>query len=407
MEVAFEPMSREFAQDPYPVYAALRARGTPVFFEGFGGWLLSRHADVEAAALNPAMVRSLEAFLPPEEVVAERRRMGWHDMPSHARFVQFSLLDSDGDTHRRLRKLVLRQFTGSFVERHRAMIGRHVDALLTPLLEARDFDFVADFAAHVPGHVIGALLGVPEEDRPRLRGWSEDVVQFFDVERTPAHKALAERATEEFHQYLNGLIAERTRRPGEDIVSSLIAARAAGHMDGTELISTCMLILMAGHGSTIDVLGSGMDALLAHPDQMARLRADPGLVGTAVQEMFRFESPLPFFHRHASAEVEVMGRRWPKGTKFGLLYGSANRDPAAFPAADTFDVGRAPNRHVAFGRGAHLCLGNHLARLEMEVIFPRLLERTRAIFRTGGPAEFKRGLSVRGPVALPISSAPA
>ena len=407
MEIAFEPMSRGFAQDPYPVYTALRARDEPFFFEGFGGWLLSRHADVEAAAVNPTMVRSLEAFLPPEAVEAERRRMGWHEMPSHERFVQFSLLDSDGETHRHLRMLVMREFTGSFVERHRAMIQAHVDALLEPLLEAREFDFIADFAAHVPGHVIDGVLGVPEEDRPRLRAWSEDVVQFFDVERTPAHKALAERATEEFHQYLNGLIAERTRRPREDIVSSLIAAREAGRMDGTELISTCMLILMAGHGSTIDVLGSGMNALLSHPDQMARLRADPGLIWTGVQEMFRFESPLPFFHRHASAEVEVMGRRWPKGTKFGLLYGSANRDMAAFPDADVFDVGRAPNRHIAFGRGAHLCLGNHLARLEMEVIFLTLLRHARVLERTSGSPEFKRGLSVRGPVALPVEIAAA
>jgi len=406
MEIAFEPMSRGFAQDPYPVYAALRARDEPFFFEGFGGWLLSRHADVEAAALNPAMVRSLEAFLPPDEVAAERRRMGWHDMPSHERFVQFSLLDSDGETHRRLRMLVMREFTGSFVERHRAMIQSHVDALLTPLLEARDFDFIADFAAHVPGHVIGGVLGVPEEDRPRLRGWSEDVVQFFDVGRTPAHKALAERATEEFHQYLNGLIAERTRRPREDIISNLIAARAAGRMDGTELISTCMLILMAGHGSTIDVLGTGMNALIDHPDQMARLRAAPDMMGSAAQEMFRFESPLPFFHRYASAEVEIMGRRWPKGTKFGLLYGSANRDAAAFPAADAFDVGRVPNRHIAFGRGAHLCLGNHLARLEMDVVFPSLLRRARSIERRVDTPTFVRGLCVRGLETLPVSLDP-
>jgi cytochrome P450 len=407
MEVGFEPMSRAFARDPYSVYARLRAHDAPFFFKGFDGLLLSRHADVEAAAVNPAMVRSMEAFMEPDAIAAERRRMGWHDMPSHERLIQFSLLDSDGDTHRRLRMLVMREFTASFVERHRAMIQTHVDALLDPLMYARKFDFIADFAAHVPGRVIGAVLGVPDEDCPKLRRWSEDVVQFFDVERTAAHKALAERATEEFHQYLLGLIAERTRCPSEDVITSLIAARAAGKMDETELISTCMLILMAGHGSTIDVLGGGMNALLDHPDQMARLRAEPGLIRTAVHEMFRFESPLPFFHRYAAEEVEVMGRAWPKGTKFGLLYGSANRDGAAFPDADVFNVGREPNRHIAFGRGAHLCLGNHLARLDMEVVFLTLLRRTRSIARVGGPPEFKRGLSVRGPVALPVRLEPA
>jgi len=162
---------------------------------------------------------------------------------------------------------------------------------------------------------------------------------------------------------------------------------------------------MAGHGSTIDVLGSGMHALLRFPDQLARLRAEPGLIQTAVPEMFRFESPLPFFHRYATAETTIAGRSFPRGTKFGLLYGAANRDPARFDRPDLFDAGRHPNRHLAFGGGAHFCLGNHLARLDMEVIFSTLLRRFADIDLVELP-RYKSGLSVRGPRSLRLALRP-
>ena len=177
-------------------------------------------------------------------------------------------------------------------------------------------------------------------------------------------------------------------------------------MSESELISTCMLILAAGHGSTIDVLGSGMHALVSHPEQMHLLRQEPGHIKMAVQEMFRFESPLPFFHRYTSEALVLNGQHYPKGTKFGLLYGSANRDPDQFPDADTFDITRNPNRHVAFGRGAHLCLGNHLSRLDMEVIFLGILKRTRHIELAGAEPAYKKSLSVRGPESLRLALTP-
>lgn len=402
----FEPLSAGFARDPYAVYAGLRDRGEPYYFDDIDCWLLSRYDDVEKAALDPRLVRSLEAFMSPDEVADERRRANWHDMPNHARFIQVSLLDSDGDTHFRLRKLILGKFSGRYVERHRSMIQRYVDGLLDNLLEKKEIEFVDDLASPVPGHIIGNVLGVPDEDCAQLRTWSENVVQFFDVGRTDEHKQLAEKSTTEFYHYLLELISLRSRRPQEDLISTLIEARSAGVIDETELISICMLILMAGHGSTIDVLGSGMNALLRHPDELERLRQDPGLIQTAVQEMFRYESPLPFFHRYAAEDVEVLGKRYPKGTMFGLLYGSANRDSSRFSSADKFDVGRQPNRHLAFGRGPHLCLGNHLARLDMEVIFLTLLKRVSSIELLADETDFKRSLSIRGPVSLPLQITP-
>jgi len=407
LSTAFDPQSETFAQNPYDAYELLRRNDEPYFYDGVDGWLLSRYEDVDRAARDPRLVRSLEAFMGDEEIAEERRRMNWHDMPNHSRFVQVSLLDSDGDVHFRLRLLVLREFSRSFVERQREMIQRYVDSLLDQLLQQKEIDFVADLACHVPGHIIGNVLGVPDEDCPQLRIWSENVVQFFDIARTEEHKQLAEQSTTDFYHYLLDLVARREKKPKEDLVSTLIAARNAGELNETELISTCMLILMAGHGSTIDVLGSGMHALLRYPDELARLRQNPEYIHTAVQEMFRFESPLPFFHRYATDEIDVLGRRYPKGTKFGLLYGSANRDPSQFPAADQFDVTRTPNRHVAFGKGAHLCLGNHLSRLDMEVIFLTLMKRVKSIELMEDEPQYKKGLSVRGPKSLRVLLAAA
>jgi cytochrome P450 len=403
----FNPLSESFAQDPYPVYSELRKMEQPFYFEGVDGWLLARYKDVEKAALNPKFVRSLSAFMSPEKIEDEKRNMNWHDMPNHSKYVQFSLLDSDGDVHFRLRKIVLGKFTGRYVERHRSMIQQYVDKLLDTLLEKREIDFIEDLASHVPGHIIGNILGVPDEDCPQLRIWSENVVQFFDVDRTDEHKQLAEQATTEFYQYLLDLISQRKKQPKEDLVSTLIEASKAGELDETELISTCMLILMAGHGSTIDVMGSGMNALLQNRGELERLRQDRNLIQTAVQEMFRYESPLPFFHRYATADVEIMGQRFPKGTKFGLLYGSANRDTEWMPDADRFDISRKPNRHIAFGRGAHLCMGNHLSRLDMEIVFLALLDRVKSIELMTDEVKFKRSLSIRGPVSLPLSLTPA
>lgn len=398
----FAPLSADFARNPYPAYAALRAQKTPVYFKDFDMWLVTRFADVSAIVMDKTMVRSPSAFMPAEDIADEQRRANWHDMPHHERFVQFSLLDSDGAVHDRLRKQVFREFTPALIAKQRDMIQSFVDGLLDDLLARGSFDFTADLASHVPGHIIGRVLGVPDDDCPQLRIWSENVVQFFDLDRSDTRKALAETATTEFYHYLRDLMALRRKHPAEDVMTRLIAAHDAGALSEDELISTCMLILMAGHGSTIDVLGSGLHSLLKHPDQMARLRADPALMPTAIQEMFRYESPLPFFHRFATTDCTVGGIDFPAGTKFGLLYAAANHDPEAFETPELFDVGRTPNRHLAFGGGAHFCLGNHLARLDMQIIFTSLLDRTQNIVLSTPNITYKRGLSVRGPIALPI-----
>ncbi|MBO6511305.1 MAG: cytochrome P450 [Roseibium sp.] len=398
----FQPLSAEFAQDPHPFYADLRAREGLTYFEDFDVWLAARFDDVSEIVMHEKMVRSMEHVASAEEIADQKRAGNWHDMPHHSRFVQFSLLDSDGDVHDRLRKQVFKLFTPVMVNNLRDDIQTYVDGLFDSLSDRQEIDFIEDLAAHVPGHIIGRILGVPDEDCPQLRIWSENIVQFFDIDRSDDRKELAERNTTEFYQYLLDLKAKREASPKDDLLSVMIEAERHGHMNHDELFSTAMLILMAGHRSTIDVLGSGMHALLKFPGEMQRLREDPTLMKTAVQEMFRYESPLPFFHRYCTKDVEICGQNYPKGTKFGVLYGSANRDPKQFPDADRFDVGRSPNWHIAFGRGAHFCLGNHLARLDMDIIFTTLLKRYRSVELAQETVTYKRGLSVRGPEALKI-----
>ena len=403
--IDFDPSSDAFARDPYPTYAALRDHNAPWYWEAGEMWLLSRFDDVAAAAVNPKLVRTLDGIKAPDEIADARRRANWHDMPYHQRFVQFSLLDSDGDVHHRLRRRLFGEFTHARIQALRPQIERHVDHLIDAVAGRGAFDFIEDFAVHVPGHIIGRLLGVPDADCAVLRTWSENIVQYFDIDRTDEKKALAETTTAEFYRYLSALSDERRRAPKDDLISRLVAAHAAGELSEDEYISTCMLILMAGHGSTIDVLGGGLHALLRFPEEMQRLRDDPAVMATAVPEMFRFESPLPFFHRYASEPLEINGFTFSKGAKLGLLYGCANRDEAAFAAAARFDAGRTPNRHLAFGGGTHLCLGNHLARMDMDILFTHLLRRFDRIELQEAPV-YRCGLSIRGPRVLRIEVRP-
>lgn len=395
----FDPQSDAFARDPYPTYAALRDHGQPWYFEAYDIWLLSRHADVQAAAVNPRLIRSLDGIATADEIAEQTQRDNWHDMPFHSRFVQFSMLNSDGEVHQHLRKMLFREFQNATLARLKAEIDAHVAGLIEALPTA--FDFIADLADHVPGHVIGRFLGVPDEDCAILRVWSENIVQYFDINRTDERKALAEATTAEFYHYLITLSEMRRRRPQDDLISRLLVLWDAGELSEDEYISTCMLILMAGHGSTIDVLGTGLLALLKHPDQMRALRADPGVMPTAVQEMFRYDSPLPFFHRNATEDFDLNGFAVTKGMKLGLLYASANRDDEMFPNASRFDIRRTPNRHLSFGGGAHFCLGNHLARMEMEAVFAGLLARFPRL-ELGAEPEWKRGLSFRGVTMLRV-----
>ena len=396
MDTVFDPLSRSFSQNPYPTYRALRESSRLQYYAPNDMWLVARFSDVSSIVTDPTMIRSLDKVLPAEEIEKRKRADNWHDMPFHSRFVQFSLLDSDGPVHDRLRRLVFQLFTPASIAALRDSVQKLVDEQIDRILGTRQLDFVEDFAASIPGAVIGMVIGMPKDDCSRLRRWSEDIVQYFDIDRNDEKKHLAETTTRAFYEYLNDLASFRRKQPRQDLLSLLVQLYDSGELTEDEFISTCILIVMAGHGSTLDVLGCGMYALLTHADQMQLLRTNPGLIQTAVQEMFRYESPLPFFHRYSTTDTKFGDQFFPAGTRFGLLYGCANRDESAFENADIFDISRNPNRHLAFGGGAHFCLGNHLARQTMDIVFTTLLKRFSSITLAQQRPQYKPGLSVRG-----------
>lgn len=402
----FDPYSAEFAQDPYPVYARMRKERPIHYHEGWGVWLFSGYEDIKTLVLDERLGRTMDHVMSRTEIAADRARRDWDAAPNHSRYVKVSILDSEGELHERLRKAVFRMFTPARVNQLRDFIQGLIERQIDALGPVKEFDFIEDLIAPVPGFVIGELLGVPEHDRPQLRSWSEDIVQFFEPERTVAHRELAEQATMEFAGYLADLAAMRREQPGSDLISEMIAWRdGADCLDHVELVSTAMTVLMAGHGSTIDALGNGMLALLRHPEQLDALKADPGLIHTAVQEMFRYDAPLPHFHRYALEDMEYRGHSFRKGDKLGFLYASANRDEACFATPDSFDIRREPNRHLAFGGGAHHCLGSHLARLNMEIIFNTVLRRLPglSLAATVDALQWRPGIQSRGLVRLPVS----
>ncbi len=402
-ELSFQPFSAEFAQDPYAVYKQLREQQPVFYFKDWDAYLLSCYEDIATLVNDSRLVRTLDHILPAKDVAEHKKMENWDSTPNLSAYVRFSILESEGETHDRLRKLVFRIFTPARVHSLRNLVQERVSECLDIIVDKKEADFVEEFFAQIPGHVIGMLLGIPKPDRARLRIWSENIVQVFEPERTAEHIQLAEDTTREFADYLLVLIEERRRQAEDDLLSELIHAESEGKLNRDELISTCILILAGGHGSTIDVSGNGLLALLRHPEQLRQLRQEPELIQTAVQEMLRYDPPLPYFHRFLAEDVEYKGVLYEKGTKFGILYASANRDPAQFPNADTFDIRREPNRHLAFGIGAHFCLGNHLARLNMDIMFSSVLKRMPELRLIDDNPEFRPGITSRGLKTLPVS----
>src|SRR5690606_17492672 len=237
----------------------------------------------------------------------------------------------------------------------------------------------------LPVTVIAELLGVPEADRHHLRPWSQAIVAMYELDHTPEQERRAVQAAIEFSDYLRQLARERRRNPQNDLITALAQVEEQGDtLSEDELISTCVLLLNAGHEATANVIGNGMLALLHHPAQFDRLRANPALVSTAVEEMMRYDTPLQLFRRWTLEDVVYKGIELRRGTQIALVFGAANRDPAVFDQPNTFDITRADNPHISFGGGVHYCLGAPLARLELQIAIRTLIERFPTL-RLDGP----------------------
>jgi cytochrome P450 len=387
--------------DPYPTYAWLRTV-RPVWQPMERVFVLSRHEDCAAVLRDPRFGRSEEGLRarradPTGEVTAVRPTV----RPAVRSFLALNPPD-----HTRLRRLVSRAFTPARVRD----LGPRIEAIAAGLIDAAgasggSVDLIAALASPLPVAVISELLGVPAADYDRLVTWSDALARGLD----PGFLISAEDrerqqlAQAEFAAYLSELIAEHRRSPGDDLVSALAGVVDDGDvLSEEELIATCILLLVAGHETTTSLMGSAVLGLLQHPDQLARLRAEPGLMTGAVEEFLRYDPPVQLTARVALTEASIGALPVPAGSAALMLLGAANRDPALCANPDDLDITRPPTHHVSFGQGIHFCLGAPLARLETEIVLRLLLQRPDDLGLAGEPA-WKENTILRGLRSLPVA----
>src|SRR5215216_6433739 len=401
---AFDPWSAEFVAWPYDVYAQLRQESPVWFFERTGQYMVSRYVDVNALLRDRRLGRT---YLH----VASHEEMGHPPDPEHLapfwKLIRDGMLDREPPDHTRLRRLVSKAFTPRTVERLRPRVEAMADALVDKLLDSGSdgsvVDLISTVAEPLPVNVIAEMLGVPESDRHLLRPWSAQIVGMYELNPSPDAQATAVRACEEFGAYLRELARERRERPGDDLISGLATVVDDGdRLTEDELIGTCVLLLNAGHEATVNVTGNGWWSLFRFPDELARLRSDRASLPTAFEELLRYDTPLQMFERWVLEDIEVEGVTIPRGTEIGLLFGSANHDPAVFADPARLDLGRRENPHISFGAGIHFCLGAPLARVELLTSFGTLLRRVPGLALHREPV-WAPGYIVRGLTGLYVT----
>ncbi|MEU5411284.1 cytochrome P450 [Streptomyces clavifer] len=393
MHVSFDPWSPAFVADPYPAYAALRATGRAHYFEPTRQWLIPHYAEVSGLLRDRRLGRTyLHRFTHDEFGLAAPPAA--HE-PFHTLNGQ-GILDLEAPDHTRIRRLVAKAFTPRRVEALGPAMERLAAGLVGEFVAAGGGDLLAAVAEPLPVAVIAEMLGVPESDRALLRPWSAAICGMFELNPPEEAARAAVQASVEFSAYLRGLIGARRADPGTDLISALIAAHDEGdRLTEQEIISTCVLLLNAGHEATVNATVNGWWTLFRHPEQLAALRADHGLLPTAVEELLRYDTPVPMFARWVLDDIEVDGTVIPRGSQVALLFGSANRDPERFADAGALDLSREDNPHISFGAGIHYCLGAPLARLELAASFGELLRRAPNMRLVAEP-EWNPGYVIRG-----------
>ncbi|MFJ9010783.1 cytochrome P450 [Streptomyces canus] len=370
---AFDPWDPAFLANPYPAYAELRAHGRVQYYEPTNQWLVPHHADVSALLRERRLGRTYQHRFTHEDfgrTAPPAAHEPFHTLNDHG------MLDLEPPDHTRIRRLVSKAFTPRTVEQLRPYVTNLAGELVDRLVAEGGGDLLTDVAEPLPVAVIAEMLGIPESDRAPLRPWSADICGMYELNPSEDVAAKAVRASVEFSDYLRDLIAERRKEPGDDLISGLIAAHDEGdRLTEQEMISTCVLLLNAGHEATVNATVNGWWALFRNPDQLAELRADHSLVPRAVEELMRYDTPLQLFERWVLDEIEVDGTTIPRGAEIALLFGSANHDPEVFRDPEHLDLTRADNPHISFSAGIHYCIGAPLARIELAASMTAVLEK--------------------------------
>jgi hypothetical protein len=387
-----------FYDNPYPIYRALREHD-PIHALPSGGYFLTRYADCVAVYKDTTTFSS-------DKTTEFAPKYGASPLYEHH---TTSLVFNDPPLHTRVRRIIAGAFTPRAIADMEApvvaLVDRLLDAMVAKGRDGRPVDLIEDFAAAIPVEVIGNLLDVPRDDRGPLRAWSLAILGALEPAPTSAQLQVGNRSVTEFLAYLRTLVADRRRRPGDpdrDILTRLIRGERDGaQLSETELLHNVIFILNAGHETTTNLIGNGLFALLEWPGERARLQADRGLIYSAAEEFLRFESSNQLGNRRTTRDVEIGGVAIPADTSITLCIGAANRDPAEFSEPERLDVGRSPNRHLAFGSGAHICAGLAVARLEGRIAIERFLMRFPYFALAGAPVRGGRA-RFRGFMSVPI-----
>lgn len=390
-------LTADFYADPYPYYAALQEY-EPVKLMPDGSYFLTRYRDILGVYKNTDACSS-------DKKVEFRPKYGGTPLYEHH---TTSLVFNDPPLHTRVRRLIFGALTARAIAELEPALVALVDNLVDEMAQKREVDLIEDFASAIPVEVIGNLLAVPRNERGPLREWSLAILGALEPVLTPAAAERGNRAVTEFIAYLEGLIEDRRKNPGnpeKDVLTKLIQGDVNGEkLTPKELLHNCIFLLNAGHETTTNLIGNGLVALDRFPEQKQRLLADPGLIKTAIEEVLRYESSNQLGNRITVKPVEVGGVMMPENTKITVCIGAANRDPHEFPEPAKFDIGRAPNRHLAFASGIHQCVGMNLARLEGAIAISRFLARFPKYELTapptgGGRARFRGFLKIPARVA--------
>ena len=389
-------LDQNFYENPYPIFHALR-RYAPVHRMLSGAWFLTRYADLDAAYHDPVLFSS-------DKTADFRRTMGKTSLYEHH---TTSLVFNDPPRHTKVRKRLAPAFTPRALRALVPRVEKVVATLLDEVAEMESFDLLHDYAMRLPIELIGDMLGVPAEDRPKLSPWAVAILGGLEADLSPVERDNAAKAVDDFKEYLRWLIVEREKNPLSGDTGEVLSKLVGLDVDGKsltegELLHNCIFLLNAGHETTANTVTNGIDALLRFPDQMALLRANPDLIASTIEEVLRLESSVQLNNRKLTADAEVGGVLMKKGDYIWLCIGAANRDPEEFSDPDIMDIGREPNRHLSFGSGIHACAGMSLGRMEARIALLGFVQRFCAIEPTNEAVRHPRA-RFRGFIDYPIS----
>ncbi|MET3807680.1 unspecific monooxygenase [Nakamurella sp. UYEF19] len=392
--VGFDPQDPQFLADPYPVYSRMRALGPVLYYPARDVFLLTGFADVNAALRDRRLGRAYRHRYTDEEFGQSGPDPRWEHFNSSERW---SLLNIEPPDHTRLRRLVTKVFTARSIAALRPQINSfaaHQLALATK--DDGPFDLISGYAQPFSIAVICTLLGVPQQDGPRLLDWSHAIVKMYEFSTSDVERGNADRAAQDFIRYVHDLIAQRRQDPQDDLISELVNVADQGDkLSLDEIVCTVIVLLNAGHEATVNTLGNGMRALLGHPDEWDRVTSGEVEPAVAVEEMLRWDPPLQLFERWVlEDDVVIGGRTFTVGERIAMMFGSANRDPERFADPDRFDAGRGDSTHIGFGGGLHFCIGAPLARLELEASLALL--RKQPSLRLASPPVYQPYFVIRG-----------